>query len=83
MQVITDLVKNIQLIAVVIVLTLLVFTGAGIYLLRIKKKVVVEKNLNYSQFQRKEIMDYVPIGDVTEDMLVSDVGKRFMGAMKC
>ena len=57
MQVITDLVKNIQLIAVVIVLILLVFTGAGIYLLRIKKKVVVEKNLDYSQFQRKEIMD--------------------------
>lgn len=83
MQVITDLVKNIQLIAVVIVLILLVFTGAGIYLLRIKKKVVVEKNLDYSQFQRKEIMDYVPIGDVTEDMLVSDDGKRFIGAIKC
>lgn len=83
MQVITDLVKNIQLIAVVIVLILLVFTGAGIYLLRIKKKVVVEKNLDYSQFQRKEIMDYVPIGDVTEDMLVSDDEKRFIGAIKC
>ena len=82
MQVITDLVKNIQLIAVVIVLILLVFTGAGIYLLRIKKKVVVEKNLDYSQFQRKEIMDYVPIGDVTEDMLVSDDGKRFIGGLK-
>lgn len=49
MQVITDLVKNIQLIAVAIVLLLLAFTGIGIYLLRIKKKVVVEKNVDYSQ----------------------------------
>ena len=83
MQVITDLVKNIQLIAVAIVLLLLAFTGIGIYLLRIKKKVVVEKNVDYSQFQRKDIMEYVPICDVTEDMLVSDGGKRFIGAIKC
>lgn len=81
MQVITDLVKNIQLIAVAIVLLLLAFTGIGIYLLRIKKKVVVEKNVDYSQFQRKDIMEYVPICDVTEDMLVSDGGKRLSGQL--
>lgn len=83
MQMITDLVRNVQMIAVAIVVILLIFCGIGIYLFRIKKKVVEEKAVDYSSFNRKDIMDYVKIDDVTENMLVSDGGKRFIAAIKC
>lgn len=83
MQMITDLVRDVQMIAAAIILILLVFCGIGIYLFRIRKKVVEEKTVDYSSFNRKDIMDYVKIDDVTENMLVSDNGKRFIAAIKC
>lgn len=83
MQMITDLVKNVQMIAAAIIVILLVFCGVGFYLFRIKKKAVVEKTVDYSSFNRKDVTEYVKIDDVTENMLVSDNGKRFIAAIKC
>lgn len=83
MQMITNLVRNIQLIALAVILILLLFGGVGIYFFKVKKKIVKEKQIDYSEFRRKDVMDYVPINDVTEDMLVSDGGKRFIAAIKC
>lgn len=83
MEMISDLVKNIQIIAVAVMVMLLVFGGIGVYLFKYKKKNVQEVTVDYSRFVRKDVMEYVKIDDVTEDMLVLDGGKRFIGAIKC
>lgn len=83
MQMITNLVKNIQLIAFAVMLILLFLSGVGFYFLKVKRRVVKEKQVDYSAFRRKDVMNYVPIDDVTEDMLVADGGKRFIAAIKC
>jgi len=83
MQMITDLVKNIQIISAAIILILLVFGGIGIYLFRFKKKAVSEKSVDYSRFNRKDVMDYVEFDDVTENMMVAEGGHRFIAAIKC
>lgn len=82
MQIITDLVRNIQIVAVSIVLILLVFAGIGIYLFKYRKR-AVEKEVDYSGFDREDMVKYVKFDDVAENMLVSDGGKRFIGAIKC
>lgn len=83
MQIVEKLVTNIQIVAVSVILILLVFGGIGIYIFRFKKRVSVEKNVDYSNFNRKDVVEYIRIDDVTEDMLVSDGGKRFIAAIKC
>ncbi|MDD3361828.1 MAG: hypothetical protein PHW34_09175 [Hespellia sp.] len=83
MQMISDLVKNIQIIAAAIVTILLIFGGIGLYLFKYKKKTVEEKDIDYSSFNRKDVMDYIKISDVSEDMLVADEGRRFISAIKC
>lgn len=82
MQIITDLVRNIQIVAVSIVLILLVFAGIGIYLFKYRKR-AVEKEVDYSGFDREDMVKYVKFDDVADNMLVSDGGKRFIGAIKC
>lgn len=83
MQMISDLVSNIQIVAIAVMIMLLIFSGIGIYLMKYKNKNEREKILDYSQFDRKDVMEYIKIDDVTENMLVSDGGKRFIGAIKC
>ena len=83
MQIVEKLVTNIQIVAVSVILILLVFGGIGIYIFRFRKRVSVEKNVDYSNFNRKDVVEYIRIDDVTEDMLVSDGGKRFIAAVKC
>ena len=83
MQIIEKLVTNIQIVAVSVILILLMFGGIGIYIFRFRKRVSVEKNVDYSNFNRKDVVEYIRIDDVTEDMLVSDGGKRFIAAVKC
>lgn len=83
MQMITDLVRNVQIVAVAVVLILLAFGGIGIYMFQFRKRLAVEKNQDYSAFNRKDVTAYIRIDDVTEDMLVSDRGKRFIAAIKC
>ena len=83
MQIIEKLVTNIQIVAVSVILILLVFGGIGMYIFRFRKRVSVEKNMDYSNFNRKDVVEYIRIDDVTEDMLVSDGGRRFIAAVKC
>lgn len=83
MQIVEKLVTNIQIVAVSVILILLVFGGIGIYIFRFRKQISVEKNVDYSNFNRKDVVEYIRIDDVTEDMLVSDGGKRFIAAVKC
>lgn len=83
MQIVEKLVTNIQIVAVSVILIFLVFGGIGIYIFRFRKRVSVEKNVDYSNFNRKDVVEYIRIDDVTEDMLVSDGGKRFIAAVKC
>ena len=44
MQMITDLVRNVQIVAVAVVLILLAFGGIGIYRFQFRKRLAVEKN---------------------------------------
>lgn len=83
MQMITDLVKNVQIIAAAVILILLFFGGIGIYMFKFRKRSAVEKDPDYFSFNRKDVTAYIRIDDVTEDMLVSDGGKRFIAAIKC
>ena len=48
-----------------------------------RKRAAVEKEVDYSEFRRKDVIEYVKLDDVTEDMLVSDNGRRFIAAIKC
>ena len=83
MQMITDLVRNVQIIAAAVILILLFFAGLGIYMFKLRKRPAAEKDCDYSSFNRKDVTAYIRIDDVTEDMLVSDGGKRFIAAIKC
>ena len=83
MTMITELIRNIQIIAAVIIIILLVFCGIGLYLFKFKKRTVKEQALDYSSFNRKEVVDYIGSDDVADEMLVADGGKRFIGAIKC
>lgn len=83
MQIINDLVRNIQMIAAAVIIILLLFGGIGVYLFRTRKTVAAEKEVDYSEFRRKDVMEYVKLDDVAEDMLVSDNGRRFIAAIKC
>lgn len=83
MQMITDLVRNVQIIAAAVILILLFFAGLGIYMFKLRKRPAAEKDCDYSSFHRKDVTAYIRIDDVTEDMLVSDGGKRFIAAIKC
>ena len=80
---ITDLVRNVQIIAAAVILILLFFAGLGIYMFKLRKRPAAEKDCDYSSFNRKDVTAYIRIDDVTEDMLVSDGGKRFIAAIKC
>ena len=77
MQIINDLVRNIQMIAAAVIIILLLFGGIGVYLFRTRKTAAAEKEVDYSEFRRKDVMEYVKLDDVAEDMLVSDNGRRF------
>ena len=59
MTMITQLIRNIQIIAAVIIIILLVFCGIGLYLFKFKKRTVKEQALDYSSFNRKEVVDYI------------------------
>ena len=83
MQIINDLVRNIQMIAAAVIIILLLFGGIGVYLFRTRKTAAAEKEVDYSEFRRKDVMEYVKLDDVAEDMLVSDNGRRFIAAIKC
>ncbi len=82
MTMITQLIRNIQIIAAVIIIILLVFCGIGLYLFKFKKRTVKEQALDYSSFNRKEVVDYIGFDDVADEMLVADGGKKFIGADK-
>ena len=56
MTMITQLIRNIQIIAAVIIIILLVFCGIGLYLFKFKKRTVKEQALDYSSFNRKEVV---------------------------
>lgn len=83
MQMISDLVDGIQTVAVVLGLILLVIAGIGFYFFKSKKGIVKEKNIDSSDFNRKDSADYVKFDDVTDFMVVADNGTRFIGAIKC
>lgn len=83
MEIITNLISNIQIIAVSIIIILLLFTGVGVYLFKIKKKTVTEGTKDYAGYDRKNVLDYVKFDDVAEDMVVAGGNKRFIGAIKC
>ena len=54
MTMITELIRNIQIIAAVIIIILLVFCGIGLYLLNFKRGQVKEKRWAYSHLTGKE-----------------------------
>lgn len=83
MSMITELIRNIQVIAAVVILLLLAFCGIGIYLFRFKKRTVKDQASDYSSYNRKEVVSYIRFDDVADEMLVADGGKRFIGAIKC
>lgn len=83
MQIINDLVRNIQIIAAAVIVILLLFGGIGVYVFRFRRRTAAEKDVDYSGFKRKDVVEYVKLDDVTEDMLVSDNGRRFVAAIKC
>lgn len=83
MQMISNLVDGIQTIAVVLGLILLVLAGIGFYFYKHRRGVVTEKNIDNSDFNRKESASYIKFDDVTDDMIVADGGTRFIGAIKC
>lgn len=83
MQIINDLVRNIQIIAAAVIVILLLFGGIGGYVFRFRRRAGAEKEVDYSGFRRKDVVEYVKLDDVTEDMLVSDNGRRFVAGIKC
>lgn len=83
MQMISNLVDGIQTIAVVLGLILLVLAGIGFYFYKHRRGVVTEKNIENSDFNRKDSATYIKFDDVTDDMIVADGGTRFIGAIKC
>lgn len=83
MQIITNLIESIQIIAIAVILILIVFALLGWYVLKKRKKQVIEKKIDYTQFQRKDTLEYIKFEDVGEYMLVAENKKRFIGAIKC
>lgn len=83
MTMITQLIRNIQIIAMIIILILFVICAIGLYLFKFKKRVVKDQASDYSSFNRKEVIDYIGFDDVADEMIVADGGKRFIGAIKC
>lgn len=83
MQIISDLVDGIQTIAVALGLILLAIAGVGFYFYKNKRGVVKEKNIDSSDFNRKDSATYIKFDDVTDNMIVANGGTRFIGAIKC
>lgn len=83
MQIISDFVDGIQTIAIALVLILLVIAGIGFYFYKNKKGVAKEKNIDSSDFNRKDSATYIKFDDVTDNMIVANGGTRFIGAIKC
>ena len=83
MQVISDLIQYIQTITVVVVILVVLFGLLGVYVLKVRKSKVVEKNIDYSRFERADTLEYVKFDDVGEQMLATDGSSRFIAAIRC
>lgn len=83
MQIIDDLVRSIQLIAIVIVLILLLIGAIGFYFFKVRKKNGIEKEVDCANFKREDSVSYVMFDDISEKMVITDGGKRFIAAVKC
>lgn len=83
MQTIDTLVRSVQIIAGVVVVILLVATGAGLYFFRFHRRKVMEKDVDYRSFRRLDSTEYVKFDDVGEWMVIADGKKRFIGGISC
>ena len=83
MQTIDSLVQSVQIIAVVLIVLLLLFTAAGFYFYKFHRSRVKEENIDYSDFKRVDSVEYAKFDDVTENMVVADGKKRFIGGISC
>lgn len=83
MQLIENLIQNIQIISAVVIICLLLFGLLGIYLIKFRRSKIVEKAADYSDFERKDTLEYIKFDDIKECMVVSEEKKRFIAAIKC
>ena len=85
MQTIDSLVRSVQIIAVVLTVILLLFAAAGFYFYKFhrNRNRVKEESIDYGNFRRADSIEYVKFDDVTENMVVADGKKRFIGGIVC
>lgn len=73
-----------QIILAVIVTVGVVGAGIFIYYAKFKKKTAAkEGSVNYSTFNRKDSQDYLRFDDIEDDMVITENGTRFIGAVNC
>lgn len=83
MQLVNSLTRNIQIIALAVFVILAIFAAIGFLIYKKAKVVKNEEDIDYAEFKRTDSGEYVKFDDITDDMLVANEGKRFIGAIKC
>lgn len=68
---------------VVLVLTVVIGIGAFFYFRARKNKRKAKRKIDYSDFNRRDSKDYIMIEDITDDMIITDGGTRFIGVIDC
>lgn len=60
--------------------------AAGVYIIYKKKKKpssVMEEETDYSNLKRQDAISYVKFDEIKSDMVITNNGNRFVGAIKC
>lgn len=78
-------INRILLIILAIVVIVVALAGLAIfYFIKLRKKNSAEKNIDYSDFNRRDVKDYIKlIDDIKEDMIILEDGTRYVGVIEC
>mgnify|MGYP000017729668 CR=1 FL=1 len=71
---------------ILVMLIILMAIAAGVYIIYKKKKKpssVMEEETDYSNLKRQDAISYVKFDEIKSDMVITNNGNRFVGAIKC
>jgi hypothetical protein len=78
-----NMVKVVQLIAIIIAIVIVLVGLYAYWYLKVrKKKKVTEETINYDTLERKDSIDFCKFDDIKDDMIITDGGTRFIGIIK-
>lgn len=84
MAIIDQITSIANIILYILLAVCVVGTCVFIYMRKFRKKSAAkEDSIDYSQFDRRDSMDYIRLEDIRDDMVITENGTRFVGMIKC